>query len=96
MERDGKVSRHHFAHDNNIWSIDVDDLGSTDNSTKTDIKSMQLSAKSMTYRTRADYPRYNLRSGAAREVHAIPRSGSKNDKKSVHVTSEPATIMIIV
>jgi hypothetical protein len=81
MERDGKVSRHHFAYDNNIRSIGVGDLGSTDNSTKTDIKFMQLSANSVTYRTKADYPRYNLRSGAVREVDAIPRSGSKNDNK---------------
>jgi hypothetical protein len=94
MERDDKLSRHHFVYDNNIRSIDVDDLGSTDNSTKTDIKSTQLSANPVTYRTRADYPRYNLRSGAVREVDAIPRSGSKNDKKSVRVTSEPVTIMI--
>jgi hypothetical protein len=60
MERDGKVSRHHFAYDNNIRSIGIGDLGSTDNSTKTDIKSMQLSANSLTYRTMADYPKYNL------------------------------------
>jgi len=35
----------------------------------------------MTDRATADYPRCNLRSGAVREVNAVPRSGSKNDNK---------------
>jgi hypothetical protein len=35
MERDGRVSRHHFAYDNNIRSIGIGDLGPADNSTKT-------------------------------------------------------------
>jgi hypothetical protein len=81
MDRDGKVSRHHFAYDNNVRSIGTGDLGPTHNSTKTDIKSMQTSANSMTDRATADYPRYNLRSGAVREVNVVPRSGSKNDNK---------------
>ena len=75
------MSRHHFAYDNNIRSICVGDLGSKDNSTKTDIKSMQISPDSMTKRPTAYYPRYNLRSGAVREVDAVPRSESKNDNK---------------
>jgi len=81
MKRDGKVSRHHFAYDNNVRSIDIGDLGPTHNSTKTDIKSMQTSANSMTVRATADYPRYNLRSGAVCEVNAVPCSGSKNNNK---------------
>jgi hypothetical protein len=81
MERDGKVSGQHFAHDNNVWSTDIGNLSPTHNSTKTDIKSMQTSANSMMDRTTADYPRYNLRSGAVREVNAVSRSRSKNDNK---------------
>ena len=77
MKRDGKVSRHHFAYDNNVRSIDIGNLGPMHSSTKT--KSTQTSANSLTDRATADYPRYNLRSGAVREVNAVPCSGSKND-----------------
>jgi len=38
MERDGKMSRHHFAYDSNVRSIGTGDLGPADNSTKTDIR----------------------------------------------------------
>ena len=34
MERDGKVSRHHFAYDNDIRSTGVGDLDNADHSTK--------------------------------------------------------------
>ena len=81
MKRDGKVSRHHVAYDNNVRSMDIGDLGPTHNNTKTDIKSMQTSANSMTVRATADYPRYNSRSGTVREDSAVPRSGTKNDNK---------------
>jgi hypothetical protein len=45
------------------------------------MKSMQISDNSMTNRAMADYPRYNLRSGAVRNVDAVSRGGSKNDNK---------------
>jgi hypothetical protein len=48
MERDGNVSRHHFAYDNNIRSIGIGDNAPAGNSTKTDIESMQIAANLMT------------------------------------------------
>jgi len=36
MEKNGTVSRNHFAYDNNIRPIGIGDLGPTENSTKTD------------------------------------------------------------
>jgi hypothetical protein len=81
MERDGKVSRYHFAYDSNIQSIGIGDLGPVDNSTKTDIESMQIAANSMTNRATADYPRYNLQSGAVSEVDVVPCSESKDNNK---------------
>jgi hypothetical protein len=79
MDRDGKVSRHHFAYDNNIQSTGIGDLGPADNSTKTE--SMQIAANSMTSRATAHYPRYKLRSGAVSEVDVVPRSESKDNNK---------------
>jgi hypothetical protein len=81
LERYGNVSRHHFAYDNNIRSIGTGDLGPADHSTKTDIESMQIAANSMTNGANADYPRYNLRSEAVREVDVISRSESKDNGK---------------
>jgi hypothetical protein len=81
MERDGNVSRHYFAYDNNIRSIGTGDLGPADHSTKTDIESVHIAANSMTNRTTADYPRYNLRSEAVSEVDVISRSESKDNDK---------------
>jgi hypothetical protein len=60
--------RNHFAYDNNIRPVGIADLGPADNSTKTE--SMQMAAN----RATADYSRYNLRSGAVREIDVLQRS----------------------
>jgi hypothetical protein len=52
-ERDGNVSWHHFAYDNYIRSISTGVLGPADNSTKTDIDSMQIATKALTNRATA-------------------------------------------
>jgi hypothetical protein len=57
MERDGKVSRHHFAYDNNIRSIGIGELGSGGHSTNTDTESKQVAANLMLNRATADYHR---------------------------------------
>jgi hypothetical protein len=81
MERDGKVSRHHFAYNNNVRSINTSNLGPADRSTKTDIKSEQGAANLKTNRATADYPTYNLRKGAVSEVDMIRRSESEGNIK---------------
>ena len=81
MERDGKMSRHHFAYDSNVRSIGTGDLSPADNSTKTDIESMQLAANSVTDRATADYPIYSLRNRAISEVDVVSRRESKDNNK---------------
>jgi len=56
---------------------------------------MQIAANSMTNKATAGYPRYNLRSGAVSEVDVVPSSESKENNRGVHLSSEPAVIMII-
>jgi hypothetical protein len=90
-ERNRKVSRYHFAYDNNVRS--VGDLGPADHSTKTDIESMQIAAYSMTNRATADYPKCNLRKEAVSEVDVVRRSESKDNTKA-YPTSKPAVITI--
>ena len=53
MERVSNVSRHHFAYDNNIRYIGIGVLGPADNSTKTDIDSMQIAANALTNKATA-------------------------------------------
>ena len=96
MERDGNVSRHHFAYDNNIHSISIGDLGPADNSTKADIESMQIAANSMTTGQLLITPHtiYEAeRSVKSMWFHvATPRTIIKD----VRLANEPAVIMIIV
>jgi len=42
---------------------------------------MQIAANSITNSATANYPRYNLRSGAVRKVDMVPRSESKDNDK---------------
>ena len=78
MESDGKVSRHHFAYDNNIRPKDKGDLDPGDQSTKTGVDWIQVAASLMTNRATADYINYHLRSEAVSEVDVGPRSKSKD------------------
>jgi len=96
MERDGIVSRHHFAYDDNTRSIGIRDLNPADHSTKTDIEPVQKAANSITNRATEDYPRYELRNRAVSIVDMGPHSESKEIIKHVRLTSESAVIMIIV
>ena len=73
------MSRHHFAYDNNIQSIDISDLDPADHSTKTDLDCMQVATSLTTNRAAADYLNYQLRSGAASEVDVVPRGESKEN-----------------
>ena len=81
MERDGKVSRHHFANDNNIQFIDISDLDPADHSTTTCLDCMQVAASLTTNRATADYINYHLRNGAVSEVDVVPRSESKENSR---------------
>jgi hypothetical protein len=96
LERDRKVSTHHFTYDNNVQS--TGDLGPADHSAKTDTESMQIAANSMTNRVTADYPKYNLRNETVSEVDVVRRSESKDNIKACpfdEQASGPAVIMII-
>ena len=82
MERDGKVSRHHFAYDNDIRSTGVGDIGQADHSTKTSLDCMQVAASLISNRSTADYIKHHLRSGLVNEVGVVPCSEFKdNDRR---------------
>ena len=78
MEEDGKVSRHHFAYDNNFRSIDKGDLNPANQSTKTGVDCMQVAASLMTNRPTADYNNLYLQNEAVSETDVGPRSKSKD------------------
>jgi hypothetical protein len=72
------VSRHQFAYENDVRSIDIGALGLADCNIQTDVESKQKAAKSMANRATADYHRYKLRSEEASKVEAVPRSEFKD------------------
>ena len=89
MERDGKVSRHHFAYHNNIRSKDKGDLDPADQSTKPGVDWMQVAASLMTNTATAIYINCRLGGEAVSGVDVGPRSKSK-DKIRVCLVGERA------
>jgi hypothetical protein len=74
MERDGKVSRHYLAYDNNVRPRSTSDPSPGDRDPNTTIKSEQGTAELNTDRATADYTSHKLRKEIADEIDVVRHS----------------------
>ena len=74
MERDGKVSKHYLAYDDNVRPRSTGNPGPADRDTKAAIKSGQGTADLNTDRAAADYTSHKLRKEVADEIDVVRRS----------------------